>query len=249
METHPDRVVLLGERALQQSTRAFLSVQTAYQQLQNFLQGRDIRKSFGPHPDFYSQNNGFCNPSHQTQTKRHRRKNGHQPFHKANGSRAFSSSPPFNHRPAKPVSQEEGTNLYHGPIPNRPLLFGHFLYYSGLIEWRTIIKALLWQRNQRPRLGELGVSQGWLNKNAIERILRNRQGLALFGQAAVDMALLTQRQLDALVERQKLMQRRFGNFFIDQKIFSSSMLNELLIEHQRHNRRQAESRLKNRSAA
>ena len=42
------------------------------------------------------------------------------------------------------------------PIPDRPLRFGQFLYYAGLIDWHTMIDAITWQLNVRPKIGEIG---------------------------------------------------------------------------------------------
>lgn len=136
--------------------------------------------------------------------------------------------------PGRPSSWNS-TDLYQGPLPNRPLLLGHFLYYSGRISWRTIIQALVWQRTQRPRLGELGIRFGLLAEHDILHILRNRLPRRSFGQTALDLLLLSEPQLQFLLLRQKQLQKKFGGYFLEKNIFTPAELRELLRQCQRHN--------------
>lgn len=80
------------------------------------------------------------------------------------------------HRTAVTANTED---LYRGPLPRRPLLFGHFLYYSGLTNWRTIARILTWQRAERPRLGELGRRFGMCRQEDVDTILLEKN---LIGQ-------------------------------------------------------------------
>ncbi|MHB1014448.1 MAG: molecular chaperone DnaJ, partial [Desulfurivibrionaceae bacterium] len=114
---------------------------------------------------------------------------------------------------------------------------GHFLYYSGLINWRTIIQALIWQRTERPRLGEIGQRFGLLNEADVVHILRNRPILQPFGQTAMDLGLLSQPQLQMLVAHQKRLQKKFGEFFLEKQILEPSELRTLLQQYQEHNAR------------
>ncbi|PIP42756.1 MAG: hypothetical protein COX17_10860 [Deltaproteobacteria bacterium CG23_combo_of_CG06-09_8_20_14_all_60_8] len=123
-ETHPDLAV--GQNLVVQRRRAdrFMVVQQAYENLSGFLRDRD--------------------QSPPVKTRRH------------NGSAKAPS--PARPQPAKgagpaarPAAPQAGSwnfeALYQGPMPRRPLLFGHYLYYSGAITWRTIVSALIWQRS------------------------------------------------------------------------------------------------------
>ncbi len=52
--------------------------------------------------------------------------------------------------------------LYTGRIPARRLLFGQYLYYAGRISLSALVKAVVWQRLQRPSVGALAQSwAGW----------------------------------------------------------------------------------------
>ena len=109
-------------------------------------------------------------------------------------------------------------------MPNRKLLFGHYLYYAGVINWRSVIQALVWQRMQRPRLGELGKKLGWLSESDIRRIMEYRTPFQPFGASAVKLGLLTEQQCKVLVFQQKRMQKRFGHYFVENRMMSPQML-------------------------
>jgi len=59
-------------------------------------------------------------------------------------------SQPKRRRQDRPYSK-----YYRGPLPTRPLQFGLFLYYLGIIPFNAVISAITWQRRQRPVLGEI----------------------------------------------------------------------------------------------
>jgi hypothetical protein len=102
-------------------------------------------------------------------------------------------------------------HLYCGPLPHRRLLFGHFLYYSGLANWRTITRILTWQRSERPRIGELGRRYGMLQPGDISLILRNRIPFQPFGQTAMSLGMLSESQIRVLIFHQQRLQKKFGD--------------------------------------
>lgn len=112
---------------------------------------------------------------------------------------------------------------------------GNFLYYSGLIDWMTIVKALIWQRSQRPRLGDLARQLGWLSEEEIRQVLASRQGLEKFGASAVRRQNLTEKQLKVLLGYQNLLQKKIGAFFLEQRFFTTVELEELVRRHREHN--------------
>ena len=214
METHPDRAALADDESKRERHDLFHSVQQSYEKLLAFLCAREKGEPLfsgpvrpGPH---------------------HASAAGSGRSWRSAGRREWSGT--FGQTPAWTA---EGT--YQGTLPNRHLLLGHFLYYSGLINWRTIIQALVWQRTQRPRLGELGIRFGLLAEEDILRILRNRPRLATFGQTALDLGLLSEPQLRFLLLHQKQLQKKFGEFFLEKKILTSEELRELLLRCQMHN--------------
>lgn len=238
-ETHPDGAAQQGELVQRQMADEFRSVQKAYENLKNFLEARDKGLVYsGKRVQAKANHRDRKAPTSSTTTfgnnqrtsKRHRRKAGKRPFG------GFSHSREKNNNAAGLSSKRPATSsLYKGPLPNRKLLFGHFLYYSGLINWRTIVKALAWQKNNRPRVGELGKRVGWLTDSDVEQIIKQRRGMESFGQSAVHHQFLNSQQLKALIDQQKRLQRRLGEFFIAHKIFSPDQMESLALECRRHN--------------
>lgn len=209
-ETHPDLVATQGDLVQRQHAQLFTNVQNAYEKLNHYLEAREKGFRFQPLP----------RPS-ATSTYQYRTP---QPT-KTNRSRYTSTQKIF-------IDQN---NLYAGSIPNHRLLFGHYLYYCGLINWRTIIQALVWQRGNRPRLGELGSRFGWLKYDDISTILRHRTLLHPFGESAVQLGYLSELQLKSLLFQQKHLQKRFGDFFTENAVFSVSRVELLANNHTHHN--------------
>ena len=235
METHPDRAGLENDRVQRQHHDLFHSVQEAYENLITFLDAKE---------------KGYClpPPARQAQPRQSPRPAPVKPQRPqpAKASRTAAGPRPqartgtrtqagFGNSAGQPSTFWNTESLYQGTLPNRRLLLGHFLYYSGLINWRTIIQALIWQRTERPRLGEIGQRFGLLNEADVVQILRNRPTLQPFGQTAMDMGLLSQPQLQMLVAHQKRLQKKFGEFFLEKRILQAGELRALLQQYQEHN--------------
>ncbi|HIJ91030.1 MAG: J domain-containing protein [Desulfobulbaceae bacterium] len=236
METHPDRAALENDRVQRQRHDLFHAVQEAYENLITFLDAKE---------------KGYClpPPAHQmpprTHTPRPASPKPHRPQQAKPNPGASNpyqqtragaqTKAGFRNTSSQPSVFWDTESLYQGPLPNRRLLLGHFLYYSGLINWRTIIQALIWQRTERPRLGEIGQRFGLLNEADVVQILRNRPILQPFGQTAMNMGLLSQPQLQMLVAHQKRLQKKFGEFFLEKRIFEPNELRTLLQQYQEHN--------------
>jgi hypothetical protein len=229
LETHPDRVATDGLLAQDRHAALFREVQQAYEHLTTFLDARE--KGFRLPPLSSGADSPF--PFAGSTTNRRRSSTQENGFRERpwpgrdRGNRTSSARPP------------ESERFYQGPLPRRPLLFGHFLYYSGVSTWRMIIQALIWQRSHRPRLGQLGQRFGWLSHEEILQVLRDSKTSRPFGQTALDLGLLNDRQLKILLFQQKRLQKKIGEFFIQEKILSPAQLNELLARYQEHNARLA----------
>ncbi len=236
METHPDRAALENDRVQRQRHDLFHSVQEAYENLITFLDAKE---------------KGFCLPpparqaQPRTQPRRPAPPKPHRPpqawpSQGTSGPRqqtraGAQTKADFRNTSSQPSVFWDTESLYQGSLPNRRLLLGHFLYYSGLINWRTIIQALIWQRTERPRLGEIGRRFGLLNEADVVQILRNRPILQPFGQTAMELGLLSQPQLQMLVAHQKRLQKKFGEFFLEKQILEPNELRTLLQQYQEHN--------------
>lgn len=120
-------------------------------------------------------------------------------------------------------------------LPARRLMFGEFLFHSGLCEWRDVFQALAWQRQSRPRLGEIGCNFGWINKQDVSTIFHHLQAGIRFGETAVRIGLLNPQQLERLLRHQTIRQQRIGQFFLRNDILSQQELQDALWHLSKHN--------------
>lgn len=143
-----------------------------------------------------------------------------------------SYSQPNRHRQDRPSNK-----YYRGPLPTRPLQFGLFLYYLGIIPFNAVISAITWQRKQRPVVGEIAKRWGWLDDEQIKQIVNHRgAGAHKFGERAEQLELLTPLQVRALLLHQRSRQKQMGLYFIEQGFLKEELLNRLLVELAEHNR-------------
>lgn len=125
------------------------------------------------------------------------------------------------------------------PLPQRPLQLGQFLYYSGAVSWRQLIDALVWQRRQRPLIGQLAVAWGLMTREQIADVLSRRRATGQydvpFAEFAMQCGYLNPSQHRALCSRAQLMTQRLGRFFVEQGILSEQQLNHYLKAMRLHN--------------
>jgi hypothetical protein len=234
IETHPDKVAGKGELIRSRHAALFMEVQQAYRDLALFLEARE--KGFRLPPQSTLHRPPFTHAA----ADRGRRPQERQ---KADPGARWQPGKAHGGRP----DAAAGTGrFYQGPLPERPLRFGHFLYYSGAISWQMIIEAIIWQRAQRPRLGQLGQRFGWLTVPEVIEILRDSKLAQPFGQTAINLGLLNERQVKLLLLQQQRLHKKFGEFFLHEKILTANQLQELLVRFKEHNARLAAISLHNR---
>ncbi|MFQ3574057.1 MAG: hypothetical protein SNJ53_05435 [Thermodesulfovibrionales bacterium] len=124
---------------------------------------------------------------------------------------------------------------YKGNLPKRELLFGEFLYYSGSVPWKSYIDAIVWQRRQRPRFGEIAKTWNYLSKDNIEFLLRNKAIGELIGETAIRFALMTRLQVKTIVLHQRMRQKKIGEYFVAEGFLTKGEINDLYLEFRRHN--------------
>ena len=241
LETHPDRMFGTDRAGRMQAAEHFHSVQHAYEDLLHFLRTRErhslhchefprfgaAASPFSPKPADFSarvqKGDKDCSPTRDQ--------------HKSSSRKTTAGSTPFVHQASSNHGFSSIENLYHGPLPARRLLFGHFLYYSGLANWRTIARILIWQKTGRPRLGELGQLLGMLSPEDTLCILRNTIPLQHFGQTAQRLGMLSENQLRVLMFHQQRLQKKFGAILLEKQLIGQHELNELLWQFEQHNQR------------
>ncbi len=130
---------------------------------------------------------------------------------------------------------QKKTTLYNVSLPDRELLFGRFLYHGGIIQWRQLIQALAWQKSGRLKIGELGVSLGYLDRNSVGIILNHSKRKRTFGLTAWKLGLLTRAEVRYLLLRQKRQQKKIGQFFVENGVLNNLELGILLRKCKQHN--------------
>jgi len=137
--------------------------------------------------------------------------------------------------PGKKVHEKFSNHFYTGRIPKRELLIGQFLYYSGLVSWNVLINAIVWQRRQRLRIGQIALDWGMLSKDEIHEILMKQKFRERFGECAIREGFLTPFNLMALLGKQRRFQNPIGKYFIERGIIHSRDMEEMVKQQRIHN--------------
>jgi hypothetical protein len=139
------------------------------------------------------------------------------------------------HRWSKYKSNNTSELFHNGTVPNIEVKIGRYLYFCGVTSFQSIIKALSWQREQRPSIGALARQWGWLDDKMIRTILSTRHIPGLFGERALAMGVLTIRQQNKLVFYQQSLHQRLGRYFILNGIVNEKEMEVLARERVIHN--------------
>ncbi|MDA8100950.1 MAG: J domain-containing protein [Nitrospiraceae bacterium] len=131
---------------------------------------------------------------------------------------------------------EEGW-LYRGIVPERRLEIGRYLYYRGRIPYHTLLRALAWQMKQRPTLGAIAKSWGWLSDDQVRTILGLRSYTSRFGQRALQLGFLSSYQARLLLSYQRTLQKKLGQYFVEHGHFTQTEMDDLVADLTRHNAR------------
>ena len=155
--------------------------------------------------------------------------------------------PPQAERPRARPAPEAASSFATSPpahcdvglLPRRSVLFAEFLHLSGLINWQQRIAAIVWQRKQRPPIGQLAQSWGYLQDWQVEALIRNRRLGERFGEAAVRLGWISAFQCQVLLGGQRRSQQPIGAYFLAEGIVSAVVLERALVVFSDHNRRYA----------
>nr|WP_320014672.1 hypothetical protein [uncultured Desulfobacter sp.] len=145
--------------------------------------------------------------------------------------------PRYRKSPEKPDPYSGNDHFYSdkGTVPNRKLLIGQYLYYSGYISWNTLIEIIVRQRRDRPPIGRIAVNWGLIDSDILQYILANRKFNEKFGNYAVRNGYFTQGNLLALLYKQKKLQRPIGQYLLEYG-FRPDVLEQLVKKQKIHNR-------------
>lgn len=219
-ETHPD--IFAGDAARQlRQTGLFQELVAAYELFGNFFQQRERGLWLGARGPATPQ------PASPQPPK---------PGGDFRNARSTSTGARAHRQPGQGSAPRQ-PHFYCGHLPGRTLEFGQFLYYQRLIDYRQLIEALVWQRGQRPNLGDIAQRWGWLTEQEVRTILAARLHLRRFGEKAVHLQYLSDRQLQTLLYYQRSQQQRLGQFFVEQKILTATDIERLVREQRAHNQR------------
>lgn len=125
---------------------------------------------------------------------------------------------------------------YRGSMPQMPLRFAQYLYYAGIINWDTLIDALIWQTRVRPKIGDIGREYQFLDHENIIDIIKNGGRNELFGDTAIRMGLLNRFKLNVLVGKQHNMNLPIGRYFVEKNVLSRGQVRVLVERVKIHNR-------------
>ncbi len=219
-ETHPDRARTLGKNEDTMDDR-FKKVITAYERLNSVVQGGKI----------YILRDEVPKKENATRTNRHT-----QTRQKSTSGFSYTG----NVRKSKHTQmtrKSASDRFYNGNVPKRELLIGQFLYYSGLISWKTLCDAVYWQRKRRPIIGKIALDWGILSSDDIKRILTERSYKDKFGEYALQNGFITHFEYLAIIGRQRKLQPPIGEYFIKQGILVSTELKKMIESLKNHNRK------------
>ena len=97
------------------------------------------------------------------------------------------------------------------------------------------MQSIVWQRRQRPRLGDIARSRGWITSGEALAVARRKRIGTPMGKALVQSGLLSSVQVDSLVSEQRRMQSSLGGYFVSRGKLSSAALGGLILRCREHN--------------
>jgi hypothetical protein len=144
--------------------------------------------------------------------------------------------------PSRPVRNRPGTGFrhshyYRGPIPNRPLQFGEYLYFGRIVPWHAFIGAIVWQRRQRPLFGEIARFWRYLAEDDVRRAIAERRPLERIGQTLIRIQSLRPSQVNTVLFYQRLKQKKIGEYFVEEGYSDRELIEKIFLDFKIHNSR------------
>jgi hypothetical protein len=210
LDTHPDRFAACDENYRKVCTDRFIEASDAYETLNTYLALRD--RGF----EFEQVDAGGCEPFRDKRPSE---------------SQSSQSGSDFGDRNEDPFPFA----FWERDMPRRYLRLGEFLYYSGVISWMRLIKALVWQKTQRPRIGEIAQRWRWLTESQIIWVLKDRRPGERLGEILLRRRMISPFQLNVLIWQQRKIQKPIGVYFVHQGLLTQKEILHYLQRQHIHN--------------
>jgi len=153
--------------------------------------------------------------------------------------RAHRAPPTAASRPVRPAPRaQQRTHVapFAGTVPRRLLEIGSYLYFRKCIPYSALIRALVWQKGQRPSIGVIAQRWGWLNDELIRSITAHKGYPRLFGERAERLGLLKPVQVRLLLAFQRTQQKKLGQYFVENGYLTAEEMEQMVEELKKHNR-------------
>ncbi len=158
-------------------------------------------------------------------------------YNASSSASSFHSArkPPSRTQDRPNPTRPEGARAHGAFLPNRELLFGQFLYYSGHISWEALIGSVVWQKMNRPMVGKLAMELKMISPGQIREILLKRKAGEKFGECAVRLNFISEFNMKALLWRQRKLQQPIGGYFVQKNLLSAAEIESLVLKSKLHN--------------
>lgn len=226
--THPDLFSGQGQAIQKRHAELFIGASNAYRRLTLYLAQKRSVPGASPRPQARD---------HAPQPPKSRPS---PPGSSWPGSGGHQGADPKYAFGARPFA---GGRIYDpNCVPAWPLRTGEYLYYSKIVSWKLLISAIVWQRRQRQRIGEIAQRWGWLSEDMILKVVAQRLLGERLGEVLLRHEWLTPFQLNTLLHHQRKSQRPIGRYFVELGLLSAADLERVLEDLAEHNRRCVELR-------
>ncbi len=146
------------------------------------------------------------------------------------------NKPYYKHQYTKHKYNKTFYNSYKTRVlPKLKLRLCRYLYYKGIINYKTIINALVWQLQNRPKVGEIAVMNKFIKLDKILKIIRNRKIGEKFCEAAVRLNYLNTHHVSHIIKIQNSYNAPIGKYFLENKLLTRNQLHSILLELKKHN--------------
>ena len=120
-------------------------------------------------------------------------------------------------------------------LPKLKLRLCRFLYHKGIINYKTIINALVWQLKNRPKVGEIALLNKFITFEKILDTIKNRKIGEKFCEAAVRLDHLNTHHVSHIFKIQNSYNAPIGKYFLEKRILTRNQLHSILLELKKHN--------------